>query len=361
MTKKEVLELKKRFTKDNASFDRICGCYVDADKNQVYKFNQKFLTMPEEDMFKYLDIAKKALSGKLENNLLELQFPREEEETGGRQQALTAILNSEMKSDDILDAFYQHVIDNYNTVDNYLILLFHDYYDVISRASDGSDGDSEDVYHYMIGAICPVNLSKSALGYSDNKIEAVKRNWIVGLPESAFLFPAFSDRSADIHSALFYTKNVKKPHTEFMTEILGCNEVSTAALKQEMLHDVVESCVDSENESDPEDAVLAYNQELSDMLEEHIIEGYQEDTLKMDKKTVWQAIESIGVKEEDAETIADGIVEMFGDDIPSVSSMIDQKLIKKNESRMQLLAMQEQIKRLMKENEELKKKLSEKE
>lgn len=360
MTKKEVLELKKRFTKDNASFDRICGCYVDADKNQVYKFNQKFLTMPEEDMFKYLDIAKKALSGKLENNLLGLQFPSEEEAVGGRQQALTAILNSEMKSDDILDAFYQHVIDNYNTVDNYLILLFHDYYDVISRASDGSDGDSEDVYHYMIGAICPVNLSKAALGYNDNKIEAVKRNWIVGLPESAFLFPAFSDRSADIHSALFYTKNVKKPHTEFMTEILGCPEVSTAALKQEMLHDVVESCVDSENESDPEDAVLAYNQELSDMLEEHVVEGYQEDTLKMDKKTVWQAIENIGVKEEEAEAIADGIVEMFGDDIPSVSSMIDQKLIKKNESRMQLLAMQEQIKDLMDENAKLKKMLEEK-
>ena len=51
---------------------------------------------------------------------------------------------------------------------------------------------------------------------------------------------------------------------------------------------------------------------------------------------------------------------MFGDDIPSVSSMIDQKLIKKNESRMQLLAMQEQIKDLMDENAKLKKMLEEK-
>ena len=41
MNKKDVLEIRRRFTK-NTSIDRVSGCYVDCNRNIVVKFNESF-------------------------------------------------------------------------------------------------------------------------------------------------------------------------------------------------------------------------------------------------------------------------------------------------------------------------------
>lgn len=356
MTKKEIAELKKRFTKDRASFQRICGCYVDAEKNKVYSFSQKFLTLPDEDLLKYLEIAKKTLSGKPENNLLDLSFPTAEEFDGGRQHMLMKLVSSKLEDESALGKIYDSIIENYATIDNYLILLFCDAYDVMSRGSDGMDNDSEDVYQYMICAVCPVTLAKASLAYTGDKIEAVKRDWLVGAPESAFLFPAFNDRCSDIHSALFYTKSTKAPHEEMMTEILGCSAVTTASAKQEIAYSIVGDFAmgESGDEEDQENAILAFNQGLQDCLEEHVYDGYEESSLKMDEAVITRAVEEIGIEEKEAEKIAEEIIESFDGNVPTVASMISSKLLKENADRVQILVMQEKIKDLLEENEQLK-------
>ena len=75
MNKKDILELKKRFKKNNCTFTKMCGCYVNGEKNILLKFRETFLNLEEDDYFKYLEIAKKVLSGTIDNNLLELNFP----------------------------------------------------------------------------------------------------------------------------------------------------------------------------------------------------------------------------------------------------------------------------------------------
>ena len=69
MNKKEVTEIKKLFTKERCCLNRLCGCYVDADKNKVVQFKEAFLSLPEEEIYKYLDIFRKSLSGTLGKNL----------------------------------------------------------------------------------------------------------------------------------------------------------------------------------------------------------------------------------------------------------------------------------------------------
>ncbi len=89
-------------------------------------------------------------------------------------------------------------------------MIFHDAYDVIIKTKDKNSLDeSEEVYEYLLCAICPVSLSKPALGYrsDENRIGARVRDWVVGAPESGFLFPAFTDRSSDIHAVMTYHKN----------------------------------------------------------------------------------------------------------------------------------------------------------
>ena len=59
MTKKDILELKRRMKKEGCSFTRMCGCYVDNHKNIILQMNETFLSLEEDEFFKYLEIAKK--------------------------------------------------------------------------------------------------------------------------------------------------------------------------------------------------------------------------------------------------------------------------------------------------------------
>lgn len=164
MKKTEILELRKRFKKDDVTISKVAGCYVNADKNIVFTFNRQMLTMDDEDFFKYLDIAKKSLSGSLGNNLFNLDFPLDEEKIGGKQQSLMALRDSDLADEDMLTAYYEHVIDTYDHTGNYFIVLFLDNYDVMTKTEDKKNlDDSEEIFKYLICTVCPVDLSKAAL------------------------------------------------------------------------------------------------------------------------------------------------------------------------------------------------------
>ena len=50
MNKKEISEIKKQFTPENCSLTRICGCYVDGEKNKKTELKEAFLSLSEEEM-----------------------------------------------------------------------------------------------------------------------------------------------------------------------------------------------------------------------------------------------------------------------------------------------------------------------
>ena len=88
MNKKEISEIKKQFSPSNCAITRICGCYVDGEKNKKTKLKEAFLSLSEEEMFKYFEIFKKTLSGTLGKNLINMEFPLEQEKEGGTQEFL---------------------------------------------------------------------------------------------------------------------------------------------------------------------------------------------------------------------------------------------------------------------------------
>ena len=255
MNKKDILEIKRRFKKEACTFTRMCGCYVDADRNKITKIGETFLNLEDEEFYKYLEIAKKGLSGTIGNNLLELEFPLAEEAAGGRQQFLMGLRESRLKNDDLMDTFYDIIIDSYDYVGNYLILIFHDAYDVMTKTSDNDKLDeSEEVYEYLLCAICPVNLTKPGLGYreDENRIGPRIRDWVVGAPDTGFVFPAFTDRSTDIHSVMFYTRDTKTPHAEFMEAGLGCGAKFTATEKKLTFQNIVKDVIGEDDEESDE-------------------------------------------------------------------------------------------------------------
>lgn len=346
MNKKEVLELKRRFKKEAATFTRVCGCYVDGNHNKVCKFGNTFLNLEEDEFYKYLEIANKALSGTIGNNLLELKFPIEEEEVGGRQHILMALRASKLEDENLLDTFYDLVIDTYDHAGNYLIVLFHDAYDVMSRTSDNNNLDeSEEVYEYLICAICPVDLSKPGLGFleEEHRIGPRVRDWVVGAVDTAFLFPAFNDRSTDIHSTLFYTKNTKEPHSEFMANGLGCGIERTATEQKMAFHSIVRSVLGAEDEH-TDDVLLDLQQNLSDMIDEYAeTHDDEEDVFLLDKEVVTKLLADSEISEEKAAKIEQSVDEAFGEKPPAAENVIDSKALVQNELRVEKMALEDQV------------------
>ena len=270
MNKKDILELKKRLKKDACTFTRLCGCYVDADRQKVTSFGQTFLNLDDEEMFKYLEIARKVFSGTIGNNLLELEFPAKEEASGGRQQFLLGLRESALQSDELMETFYDHIIDSYQYVGNYLILIVHDVYDVPGRTTDGIDMDdaSDDIYEYILSCICPVELSKPGLSYDaeENTFHNRNRDWVVSLPESGFLFPAFNDRSSDIHSVLYYSKNPEELRETFVEQLLGCPLPMSADSQKETFQALIE---DTLGEDCGIEVVKNIHDRFTELAEEH--------------------------------------------------------------------------------------------
>ena len=296
MIKQEINELKRLYTPSNCSITRICGCYVDGEKNKKTEFKEAFLSLPEEEIFKYFELLRKTLSGSLGKNLLNLDFPLASEQKGGTQAALLALRDSKLKDDALIEEFYDRVIGTYEYVGNYLILLIHDAYDVPGKTTDGltMDDASDTVFEYIMCCICPVNLSKPGLSYDsiNNEFHNRIRDWVVEMPETGFLFPSFNDRATDIHSTLFYSRNPEEAHGEFVENILGCTLPLSAGTQKEAFQALIEETLGDEVEYE---VVKNIHENLTEMIEEH---KEIPEPLTLDKHQVKNLFEKSGVREE---------------------------------------------------------------
>lgn len=243
MNKKEVAEIKKQFCAERYTIDRICSCYVDGEKNIRTTMREAFLSLPEEEIFKYFNIFKKALSGHLGKNLLNLEFPREEEAAGGKMDFLLRLRDSKLSNEYMLDEFYQKVIESYFSPGNYYIILIHGTYDIPGKSSDGREmfDASEEVYEYILGCICPVKLSKAGLAYQpqENRVESRIRDWVVEEPLHGFLFPAFNDRQADIHGMLYSARKAEELQPDFIENMFGCPAQLSAESQKDAFHALI--------------------------------------------------------------------------------------------------------------------------
>ncbi len=296
MIKAEINELKRLFTPSNCSITRICGCYVDGEKNKKTEFKEAFLSLPDEEIFKYFEILRKNLSGSIGKNLLNLEFSLASEEKGGCHDFLMRLRESKLKDDALLEEFYDKIINTYEFVGNYLILLIHDAYDVPGKTTDGltMDDASDTVFEYIMCCICPVALSKPGLSYNAeiNEFHDRIRDWVVNMPETGFLFPSFNDRCTDIHSTLYYNKNSEEPHAEFVEAILGCTLPLSAGSQKETFQAIIEETLGGDCEYE---VIKNIHENLTEMIEEH---KEIPEPLTIDKKEVKNLLEKSGVEEE---------------------------------------------------------------
>lgn len=313
MNKKEVAEIKKRFTKTKCSFTRLCGCYVDAEKQKRLTLKEAFLSLPEEEMFKYIDIFRKTLSGSIGKTMLNMEFPMEQEtREDGTQRFLMKLLESKLTDDDLLNEFYDKIISVYNYPENYFIILTHDAYDIPKITSDGVENfdASEYVYDYILCCICPVKLTKPGLCYNaeTNHIQDRIRDWVVEAPQSGFLFPAFNDRNMDIHNLLYYSKKSDELDAVITEEVLGCQLPLPAKSQKETFNNILEESLGLDCDYE---VVKTIHENLNQMLAET---SEEPEPLALAKEDMSHLLMKSGVEEKEIETFEARFDETVGED-----------------------------------------------
>lgn len=296
MNKKEILEIRKQFTPDRCAITRICGCYVNHEKEKKAELKKAFLSLPEEEAFKYFDIFRHTLSGTAGKNLLNMEFPLDQEMPGGTQEFLVKLRDSKLTDEILVEEFYQKIIENYEYAENYYIILIHAVYDVPGKASDGQEmfDASDTVYEHLMCSICPVNLTKAGLTYNaeTNNIEDRIRDWLVEAPLHGFLFPAFNDRASDIHSILYYTKKAEEIQPDFIDSVLGSRIPLTAGDQKSSFQAIVS---DTLGEDCNYETVRNIHDNICEMIEEA---KESPDPVALSKPDVKRLLQKSGVPEE---------------------------------------------------------------
>lgn len=299
MNKKEISEIKKQFTPANCAITRICGCYVDGEKNKKTKLKEAFLSLSEEEAFKYFEIFRKTLSGTIGKNLINMEFPLEQEKEGGAQEFLLRLRESKLQDDALVDEFYDRVIDSYDYGENYYIILIHAVYDIPGKSSDGLEmfDASDEIYDHILCSICPVKLSKAGLCYNaeTNHIEDRIRDWLVEMPDLGFLFPVFNDRSTDIHGILYYSKNAEQLRSTFVDQLFGCEVPLSAGSQRDTFNTLVEETL---GEDCAYDTVMNIHEKLNEWVES---QKDSPDPAILTKPEVKRLFEECGVEEEKLE------------------------------------------------------------
>lgn len=321
MNKKEISEIRRRFNPDKNNITVIRGCYVDEKRQVVSELCEPALSIPMEELDKYMSIFRRALSGDPGRTLTDVVFRPDQVMEGEAHKLLMALRDTQLRDEATIGAFYERVIDSLAIEGNYLILLAHDAFDLPAKFADA---ESEEVFHYILCAVCPVRQSKPALSYFavENEFHNRVPEWIVAAPEVGFLFPAFDDRAANIYGALYYARDAAGPHEELTEALFGAEMPMPAAAQKEAFEAVLE---DSLAEDLRYDVVTAVHAELRERIEEKKADK-EAEAPTVSKQEVKNLLRKQGVPEQRVQAFEEKYDETFGRGVDlNVRSVADTK------------------------------------
>ncbi len=181
INREDMLELTRRMTLSRNCFSRIAGAYFDAEGYVDGTFNKHFKKLTPKEQTDNLNLAKAVPFSKTNEELKEYIFEATDRKKDSVWQLLMGLKQCELKNDALMDVLYDIIGEKYHSEQDYAFYLFYGNYDVPLKSKDKESlWESEEVYSFMVGVICPVT-----------------GDYEPSTPVSGFLFPAFKDRSSD--------------------------------------------------------------------------------------------------------------------------------------------------------------------
>lgn len=299
MNDKEIGEIRRHLRRDRSNITKIYGCFVNDNREIITEFSQSTGMMPENEGDKYFALFKRVLSGSVGKNLIDLSFKTAQVAQGAPEHKLLMDLREcKLSDDELLHGFFQKIIDTVALEGNYLILIGCDSYDVPFKGKDDiSDADkSEEVYTYLICAICPVKQTKANLHYvpEEKLFHDGAMNQPVSAPALGFLFPAFDNRSTNIYNALYYTHDIKVSQDALIEALFNTPVPMPAAEQKKCFEALLTTAL---GEDCNLDVVQTVHDQLCERIELHK-EAKVAEPLLIAKADVKETLASCGVSEE---------------------------------------------------------------
>ena len=312
MNTKELSEIKRRFKVERTNISRIRGALINEKKEIISRFDQSLNLISEEEAEAILKTLKKVLSGSLNKNLIDIAFTNQQVLDSSEHKMLSALKASSLADDKALDELIESVRISYKSEGNYLIILGSDAYDVPSYGSDGNKKeDSGEVYSYIVCAICPLNMTKSTLGYklTENAIKNNLPDWVIGAPDAGFLFPAFDGRKTNIYNALFYNRDKKDNKAELIEALFRREAPMAVAIQKQVFTNIFRDTIAEECSID---VVKDVQDHLGQLIEEHKALKDPEP-LTVSKSTVSDILKNCGINEEKVTEFETQFDQSFGE------------------------------------------------
>jgi hypothetical protein len=315
MNEKEIAEIRRRFRPDKSNISKIRGCYVNEAHEIVSEFYESLGLLAPEQTEDILSRLKKTLSGTLGKNLIDMEFSTQQVLDSDEHRLLSTLRKSGLSDDNAVKELYEKVHASVQLEGAYLILLANDTYDVPSYSKDGEEKEeSSTVFNYFVCAVCPVKLTKPALGYHSNekKFCNIRPDWAVGVPELGFMFPQDEDRGANIYRTLYYPRSTADSQDAFIQTLFGTEiPVPMPALEQKENFQAILSETIAEDCN--MNVVKAVHTEISELIEEHK-SAKKEEPLTVTKDTVREVLTSCSVPEERIQAFEERFNETFGEE-----------------------------------------------
>ena len=327
MNTKEVGELRRRFRPGKNAISHIYGCYVGATKEIIGEVDQSLALLSEDDAEGCLSLLKKALSGGLGRNLIDVGFTTQQVAEGEDHRLLRELRDSKLKDPALRRRFYEKVIQSADMGDDsYLILLAHDTYDVPFKSKNDEllEDSSDTVFSYLVCAVCPMREGKPGLGYlpADNVLHMKTAGQLAAPPELGFLFPAFDGRAANLYSVLYYIHRPEFLHGEFIEGVFGASAPLSAPEQKEAFESALSDALGAECSME---LVQAVHEQLRERMELHK-ESRDPDPLTITAKDVGGMLRECGIEAERVSAFQDYCGQRLGEDAAmDPANLIDSK------------------------------------
>lgn len=328
MNKKETAEIKKNFSDKSGFFimERVLTGFIDAEKNLRCHTVNSCLTMPVEEHDVYDETLKKVLNTNVGKSFLEYEFPNEAYEEGKPQEILYSLLKSELKDETVCESFLNHIANNIAYEGPFAVITAYCVYTIRRKDKNDEFAEGEDeIYRYLLTAICPVNTGSDGFVFDSFNNEISKKintELIISkAPSDGFLYPVFSNRSPDVNHVMYYTRSASKPNVSVVEDVLGCTFVMSAENEKSSFQSILKSVVGDDLDYM---VIKSVNEKLQEVADEN-----KDDTDRtvLDDIKLRDILTDIGVAQERVDMVEPVFEKVCNKTPLTVSNLVENKTV----------------------------------
>lgn len=328
MNKKETAEIKKNFSDKSGFFvmERVLTAFVDSEKNVRYNNVSSCLTMEQEEHDVYTETLKKVLNTNVGKAFVEYEFPNAAYEEGKPQDILYKLLKSELKDEQACENYVNHIAENLVYAGNYALITAYCCYTIRKKDKNDEFADGEDeIYRYILTAVCPVTTGTDGFVFDSFNNEIVKKlNTELIISKSAsdgFLYPVFSNRSTDVNHVMYYAKKSSDPNISMIENVLGCTFVMSAENEKASFQSILKNVVGEDLDYM---VIKSVNEKIQEVVDENKDET---DKIVIDDTKLREILTDVGVPEERVEMVEPVYKKVCGDAALTASNLVENKTV----------------------------------